>query len=81
MKGDSCPLETDLQFSRTGAVWTREATLDELGGPATSTMAPSIHADAFELHAFTQRSSLWQRGEQGWRLRFHKGTPTEDTSP
>jgi hypothetical protein len=27
------------------------------------------------LHTHTLRSSLWQRGEARWQLRYHQGTP------
>ena len=26
----------------------------------------------------TRRSSLWQLGPEGWRLRFHQGTPIDE---
>ncbi|HEY8317699.1 MAG TPA: DUF4440 domain-containing protein [Amnibacterium sp.] len=32
-----------------------------------------VHADGEPLAA--NRSSLWVRGDDGWRLRFHQGTP------
>jgi hypothetical protein len=42
----------------------------------------SAHVGADDsAHRFTLRSSLWQRGgAAGWQLRFHQGTPTEDSS-
>jgi len=30
-----------------------------------------------KLGRFTVRSSIWQRTQDGWRLGFHQGTPTE----
>ncbi|MBI3147335.1 MAG: DUF4440 domain-containing protein [Betaproteobacteria bacterium] len=30
------------------------------------------------LHRHTHRSSLWQRTERGWQMRFHQGTPTSE---
>jgi hypothetical protein len=30
-----------------------------------------------ELDHYTNRSSLWQLTDTGWRLLFHQGTPTE----
>ncbi len=29
-----------------------------------------------EMSRHSQRSSLWQRTEHGWQMRFHQGTPT-----
>ncbi len=29
------------------------------------------------LYCHTNRSSLWQKTEFGWQMRFHQGTPTE----
>jgi len=29
------------------------------------------------LTLYTRRSSLWQRTDQGWQMRFHQGTATE----
>ncbi|MDH4059537.1 MAG: nuclear transport factor 2 family protein [Aquincola sp.] len=38
----------------------------------------SAHVDADgRRHRWSLRSSVWQRVPDGWRLRFHQGTPTE----
>lgn len=42
----------------------------------------SAHRRADEtLHAFTLRSSLWERTALGWQLRFHQATPTAPYEP
>jgi hypothetical protein len=45
-----------IEFGRSGAVWTRQATLDEFG--AGGGEAPRIHADRFELHPLGDTLSL-----------------------
>lgn len=38
----------------------------------------SAHIDATgELRRHSLRSSLWMRGEDGWQMVFHQGTPAE----
>ena len=38
----------------------------------------SAHADRDGvLSRFTRRASLWQRGPDGWKIRYHQGTPCE----
>lgn len=52
--------------------------LRELGADLALLTYRSAHRQADgSLHRFTWRSSLWQRGEQGWQMSFHQGTPTD----
>ena len=34
------------------------------------------HIESGEFEKYSNRSSLWQRSDKGWQLRFHQGTAT-----
>lgn len=76
-----------LEFGRSGRVWTRDSIRELLEGP----QAAPVRIDRFEVVELaeglaivtyrteaTNRSSIWVRRDDGWRLRFHQGTPTAD---
>jgi len=55
--------------------------LAELGkGVALLTYISAHRTEAGEIHRCTLRSSLWLRNNEGWRIRFHQGTPINDSS-
>ena len=52
--------------------------LHEIGERAVLLTYTSAHVGASgELHRFTNRSSLRIHGSNGWKMRFHQGTPTD----
>jgi hypothetical protein len=52
--------------------------LHEIGEHAALLTYTSAHVGpSGELHRFTNRSSVWVRGIDGWKMRFHQGTPTD----
>ena len=62
----------------TGAIWSQDFALAELADGVVLLTYKSAHLDTKgELHRHTLRSSLWQRTERGWQMRFHQGTPTD----
>lgn len=44
---------------------------------ALLTYKTAIIDDSGKAHRHTLRSSIWIRTENGWKLRFHQGTPTD----
>jgi hypothetical protein len=85
------------EFGRSGAQYSRDATLAEFvdvaqpyriwsqdfvaeplaEGLVLLTYRSAHVDDAGGLDRHTLRTSLWQRTDHGWQLRFHQGTPTE----
>ncbi|HSE86527.1 MAG TPA: DUF4440 domain-containing protein [Candidatus Binatia bacterium] len=62
----------------TGAIWSQDFTLAELADGVVLLTYKSAQLDTTgELRRHTLRSSLWQRTERGWQMRFHQGTPTD----
>jgi hypothetical protein len=54
--------------------------LTELGSGAALLTYLSAHKTATgELHRRTLRSSLWLETETGWQMRFHQGTPADQS--
>ena len=47
-----------VEFGRSGAVWTREATLAEFAGHRGAVAAPHIHADCFALQTLADDLAL-----------------------
>jgi hypothetical protein len=47
-----------IEFGRSGAVWTRAATLDEFAAPGAASSAPTIHAEDFVLRELTDSLAL-----------------------
>lgn len=77
-----------LEFGQSGTRWDRErviAALVESDVPLDGSLdhaegallAPGVLLLTFEAEVEghrSLRSSIWLRGEEGWRLRFHQGT-------
>ena len=52
--------------------------LDVFGETIALLTYKSAHVDLFgDSHRHTLRASLWMRGDHGWQMRFHQGTPTD----
>lgn len=59
-------------------VWSQDYSATELSDGVVLLTYRSAHispSGTLSRHSF--RSSVWQLTEQGWKLRFHQGTPTE----
>ncbi len=46
-------------------------------GAALLTYRSASVNDSGEIHRYTLRTSVWLHTSEGWKLRFHQGTPTE----
>lgn len=63
--------------AQTLAIWSQDFAVDELRrGFALLTYRSALLTPAGQLEDHALRSSLWVLTEEGWRLRFHQGTPT-----
>jgi len=59
-------------------IWAQDFKLEVLSeGLALLTYRSAHIADERELQRHTNRSSLWQLTEGGWKMRFHQGTATQ----
>lgn len=64
--------------SELAAVHAQDFQLAELGAGVALLTYRSAHVDAAGCYyRWTLRSSLWLYTEEGWRIRFHQGTPEE----
>lgn len=66
--------QEELDYS----VWSQDFTLTELSEDSVLLTYRSAHMSvdgALSKHAF--RSSLWLSTSQGWKIRFHQGTPID----
>lgn len=62
-------------------IWCNHFALQRLSQTLALLTYRSAHVgDDGVPHRFTLRASLWEEGAAGWQLRFHQGTPTEDTA-
>jgi len=60
-------------------VWVQDFRIESVTeGLALLTYRSAHVADNGSLERHTLRASLWQSTEQGWRLRFHQGTPVPE---
>jgi hypothetical protein len=58
-------------------IWAQDFSLEVLSESLALLTYRSAHvADGGALERHTLRASLWQRTEEGWKMRFHQGTPT-----
>lgn len=59
------------------AVWSQDFKSEELQPGVVLLTYRSAHVtESGELERHTLRASLWLLTPEGWRLRFHQGTPT-----
>ena len=57
-------------------IWAQDFALDELAPDIALLTYRSAHvAPDGSLEAHALRSSIWQRTADGWKMRFHQGTP------
>ncbi len=62
----------------TGTIWSQDFSMAEVAEGIVLLTYRSAHLNTKgELSRHTLRSSLWQRMERGWQVRFHQGTPTD----
>ncbi len=62
---------------RSAVIWAQDFVMHEIGDDIVLLTYKSGHLDSEgDVSRHTLRSSLWQRTELGWRVRFHQGTPT-----
>lgn len=55
--------------------------VEAIGKNAALLTYTSAHAGrSGNLHRYTLRSSLWMRGDRGWQMRFHQGTPADGST-
>lgn len=60
------------------APWSQDYEISELAEGLAQVTYKSAHVnDEGELSRYTLRSSLWQKVDGNWQVRFHQGTPTE----
>jgi hypothetical protein len=61
-----------------GPVWAQDFSVAEIAdGIALLTYRSAYVEETGELRRHALRTSLWQRTQRGWQMRFHQGTPTE----
>jgi hypothetical protein len=66
------------QASSPGVIWSQDYVLVKLDENFALLTYKSAHVDANgQLSRHTLRSSLWQKMQNGWQMRFHQGTPTD----
>ena len=68
---------SEFTASQEDTIWSQDYALEPVAEDVALLTYRSAHVGplgALERH--TLRSSLWQRTEQGWKMRFHQGTPT-----
>lgn len=59
-------------------MWSQDFELAELAdGVALLTYRSASVDENGDLYRHSLRSSIWQRTERGWQMRFHQGTATE----
>src|SRR5262245_75075 len=59
------------------AVWSQDFVLEELASDLALLTYRSAHiSQSGGLERHTLRASLWQSTPDGWKMRFHQGTPT-----
>lgn len=59
-------------------IWAQDFALElSSEGLALLTYRSAHVGEQGELHRHTNRASLWQLTESGWKIRFHQGTPTQ----
>ena len=62
-------------------VWSQDFAVEEVAeGIALLTYRSAHMGENGMLHRHSLRSSLWQRTDLGWQMRFHQGTPTDEFS-
>lgn len=69
---------TSLQSEATHRVWSQDYALQPINDGLVLLTYRSAHLGPDEsLTRFSRRSSLWEKSKQGWKMRYHQGTPTD----
>ena len=75
-----CKADIVRQFpseDHSAVIWAQDFVMHEIGNDIVLLTYKSGYLNAEgDVSRHSLRSSLWQRTELGWRLRFHQGTPT-----
>ena len=62
-----------------GSVWSQGFNVEQISEDvALLTYKSAYKNESGELSRHTNRSTLWQHTSQGWQMRFHQGTATDD---
>ena len=62
-----------------GSVWSRDFNVQKISeGVALLIYKSAYKNESGELSRHTNRSTLWQHTSQGWQMRFHQGTATDE---
>lgn len=71
-------LEEFQDYSQPFDIVSRDFQFAELGENAVLVTYRSAHLDSNRKeHRHSLRSSIWQKTESGWVMRFHQGTPVD----
>ena len=71
-------LEMMASEESTGQIVSQDFAVTALGeGAALLTYRSAIVHEPGKTHRHTLRTSIWIQTPDGWKLRFHQGTPTE----
>jgi hypothetical protein len=66
-----------LSEEHSAVIWAQNFVMHAIGDDIALLTYKSGHLESEgDVSRHSLRSSLWQRTEPGWRLRFHQGTPT-----
>ena len=66
-----------LSEEHSAVIWVQDFVMHEIRNDIVLLTYKSGYLNAeSDVSRHSLRSSLWQRTELGWRLRFHQGTPT-----
>jgi hypothetical protein len=59
------------------SIWSQDFEVELLSEGVALLTYRSAHVNSLgRLERHTNRSSVWQQTESGWKMRFHQGTPT-----
>jgi len=62
-----------------GLIWSQDFSVEEVSeGIALLTYKSAHRHESGELSRHANRSTLWQHTSQGWQMRFHQGTATDE---
>lgn len=68
-----------LESEQAHTVWSQDFEIHPIYPGLMLLTYRSAQVDANgNLSRFSRRSSLWEKLESGWKLRFHQGTPTNE---
>jgi len=66
------------QAGQNSSIWSQDYSLQKIAEGIVLLQYRSAHQNEDgQLTRCTRRSSLWQRTDRGWQMRFHQGTATD----